>query len=274
MIRNGRRRSPTSSPAATWRPTWPCSSVPARDAAAFFEQQSTKARLDLEAAQKQLTDFQRAKGITSSEERYDVENSRLADIARQLTDVEAQLFDSRSRQTVSRGNADNMPEVLQNQLIQGMKSELGRLEARMSQQGASLGGNHPEMLRMQQEAETLRAAIRNETGKVVGSLGRANEINRARAAELKAAYEAQRQKVLAVKSSRDEIEVLKRDVESAQRAYESVRQKLTQEDLKSKVTQSSVRIVAEATRPILPSSPNLPLNVLVAAVLSTLLGLA
>ncbi|MGE0315571.1 MAG: chain length determinant protein EpsF [Lautropia sp.] len=246
---------------------------PARDAVTFFEEQSAKARLELETAQKKLTDFQQSKGITSSDERFDVENARLGDIAKQLTEVEAQLIESRGRQSVSRGSADNMPEVLQNQLIQGMKSELSRLEARMSQQGASLGPNHPEMLRMREEAATLRTTIASETRRVVGSLGRANEINRQRAAELKAAYEAQRKKVLAVKGSRDEIDVLKRDVESAQRAYETIRQKLAQESLKSEVTQSSVRLVAAATRPILPSSPNLPLNTLVAAVLSTLLGL-
>ena len=246
---------------------------PARDAVAFYEQQATKARLDLEDIQKKLTDYQRAKGITSSDERVDVENARLQDIGRQLTDVEAQLTDSRSRQSSSRGGVDNQPEVLSNQLIQGMKSELSKLEARISQQGASLGQNHPEMLRMREEIATLRTSINSETARVIGSLGRANEINQARSRELRVAFEKQRQLVLSIKSSRDDIEVLKRDVESAQRAYETIRQKLTQEDLKSKVTSSSVRLVAEAARPILPSSPNLPMNTLAAAVLSTLLGL-
>ena len=246
---------------------------PARDAARFYEQQATKARLDLEGAQKKLTDFQRAQGITSSDERADVENARLSDIARQLTEVEAQLADSSSRQRTSRGGVDSMPEVLQNQLIQGMKQALSNLEARTSQQSASLGPNHPEMLRMREEAATLRNSIAVETQKVIGSLGRSNEINRARQAELRAAYEAQRQKVLASRSSRDEIEVLKREVENAQTAYNNIRTKLSQEDLKSNVTTSSARLVADASRPILPSSPNLPMNTLAAAVLSTLLGL-
>ena len=154
---------------------------PARDAVAFYEQQATKARLDLEDIQKKLTDYQRAKGITSSDERVDVENARLQDIGRQLTDVEAQLTDSRSRQSSSRGGVDNQPEVLSNQLIQGMKAELSKLEARISQQGASLGPNHPEMLRMREEIATLRTTINSETARVIGSLGRSNEINQARA---------------------------------------------------------------------------------------------
>lgn len=246
---------------------------PARDAVAFYEQQATKARLDLEEIQKKLTEFQRRTGITSSDERADVENARLQDIGRQLTDIEALLTESRSRQASSRGSVDNQPEVLSNQLIQGMKSELSRLEARMSQQSASLGPSHPEMLRMREEAATLRTSISSETARVIGSLGRANEINASRARELRAAFEKQRALVLSIKSSRDEIDVYKRDIESAQRAYDTIRQKLTQEDLKSKVTTSSVRLVAEAQRPILPSSPNLPMNTLAAAVLSTLLGL-
>lgn len=246
---------------------------PARDAARFYEQQAIKSRLDLEANQKKLTDFQRTQGITSSDERSDVEIARLADITRQLTEVEAQLADSASRQRTSRGGAENMPEVLDNQLIQGMKQELSRLEARVAQQGASLGQNHPEMLRMKEEAAALRSSVAVETQKVIGSLSRANEINRARRDELRAAEEAQRQKVLASRSSRDEIEVLKREIESSQKAYDTIRQKLAQEELKSNVTTSSVRLVAEATPPILPSSPNLPVNTLAAAVLSTLLGL-
>lgn len=247
---------------------------PQRGKTEFFGEQAAVAREELEQAQARLTRFQQENGITSTDEASDVENSRLQDIARELTAVQALRADSASRRgAVRSGSAETLPEVLQNPVIQSLKQNLTSLEQRIAQRGASLGQNHPEMQRMRQEAASLRSQLRREIETVSGGVTRLDQINAQREAQLRAEYEKQRARVLEIKGARDQIAVLQRDVESAQRAYEDLRQKQSSARIESNVTQSSVVLIAEATPPILPSSPNLKRNALIAAVLSTLLGL-
>ena len=247
---------------------------PQRDKTQFFGEQAAVARAELEAAQAVLTKFQQEKGITSADEASDVENSRLQDIARELTTVQAMRADSASRRgAVGSGSASTLPEVLQNPVIQSLKQSLTAIEQRIAQRGASLGPSHPEMLRMQQEAQSLRGRLNQEIATISGGVTRLDQINAQREAQLRAEYDKQRKRVLDIKEARDRLAVLQRDVESAQRAYEDLRQKQSTARIESNVTQSSVILISEATAPILPSSPNLKRNALVAAVLSTLLGL-
>ncbi len=247
---------------------------PQRGKTEFFGEQAAVAREELEQAQAKLTRFQQENGITSADEASDVENSRLQDIARELTAVQALRADSASRRGAARsGSAETLPEVLQSPVIQSLKQNLTALEQRIAQRGASLGQNHPEMKRMRQEAGSLRSQLRREISTVSGGVTRLDEINARREAQLRAEYEKQRSRVLEIKGARDQIAVLQRDVESAQNAYENLRQKQSSARIESNVTQSSVVLIAEATPPILPSSPNLKRNALIAAVLSTLFGL-
>lgn len=248
--------------------------APQKDKTEFFGEQAQVARAELEAAQTLLTKFQQEKGITSADEAGDVENARLQDIARELTTVQALRADSGSRSSAaSRGNVANLPEVLNNPLIQTLKTNLTTLEQLISQRGSSLGESHPEMQRMRNEAQTLRGRLNAEIANVTSGVTRLDQINRQRETQLRAEYEKQRQRVLGIKEARDRLAVLQRDVESAQRAYEDLRQKQSAARIESNVTQSSVLLIAEATPPILPSSPNLKRNAIIAAVMSTLLGL-
>ena len=85
-----------------------------------FDGQNATLRADLEAAQKRLSDYQQKQGIVATDDRLDLENARLAELSTQLSVAQAQKVDSRSRQAQS-GNAENLPEVMQNGLIQSLK---------------------------------------------------------------------------------------------------------------------------------------------------------
>ena len=91
---------------------------------------------------------------------------------------------------------------------------------------------------------------------------------------MRAALEVQRNKVLTLNRSRDELQLLTREVESAQQAYNSAMQRLNQTDLEGKSNLSSVSILDTAKVPDKPDSPKILLNVLVSIFLGTLLGLS
>ena len=78
--------------------------------------------------------------------------------------------------------------------------------------------------------------------------------------------------MLGLNRQRDEVSILTRDVESAQRAFEGVSQRSAQTRLESLSVQTNTVILSPASEPTDPSRPKTPLNVLVALVLGTLLG--
>jgi chain length determinant protein tyrosine kinase EpsG len=251
---------------------------PARQTKGFFDTQTQALRDRLESAQNRLTAYQRDKGIVSADERLDVENTRLSELSTQLVALQALAGEAGRKQALardaaSRGSSADVPEVLSSPLIQSLKSELSRVDARFEQQSAVLGSRHPDILKLQEERTSITKKIDRETAAITGSLGNSFKIQSQREGDLKAALENQRRKVLEIKQVRDELTVLQRDVDSAQRSFDAVAQRLSQTTLESQSNQSNVVVLTPASEPRKRSSPKLMLNTALGAFLGTLLGI-
>ena len=91
-------------------------------------------------------------------------------------------------------------------------------------------------------------------------------------AELQSLVEGQKKAVLALRSQRDEASVLLRDVDTAQRAYDAVAQRLSQLAIEVKAEQTPARVLSAAVEPLAPSKPNIVKNTLVGLILGMLGG--
>ncbi len=248
---------------------------PAKASSSFFDSRAKEARAALESAQARLSTFQRERGIIATDERLDVENARLNDLSSQAVMLQALASESASRQVQARGaSADKLQEVLANPVVGSLKAELARSEVRLQEYRARLGDNHPQVLETNANIQALRARIDAETQRVTAGVGVSDNIARQRDADVRAALEAQRNKVLRMKAVRDEGAVLLRDVESAQRALELLTGRLNQTTLESQSTQTSVNLLNAAEPPIKHSSPKILLNAAVAVLLGAALALA
>jgi len=248
---------------------------PARQYSSFFDLRAKEMRDQLEQAQAKLSQFQNENGVIAVDERLDVENARLQELSTQYVGLQSLASDSVSRQAAARGNgADRMQEVLNNPLIAGLKADQARLEARLQELTSKLGDKNPQVIETRANLAELKSRIDTETSKVSSSLGISNNINQQRAGEIKAALEAQRAKVMKMKALRDQGSVLSRDVESAQRAYDTVLARLTQSSLESQTTQSNISMLTQATPPLKPSSPRVALNSILSIFVGALLALA
>lgn len=244
--------------------------APARQYAAFFEEQTKTARTKLEAAQKALSDYQLANGITSADERLDYETAKLNETSSQLTGIQGQTTDSQSKRQSSK--ADTVAEVMQSPLINGLKADIARLEAKLTESSGNLGKNHPQTQRSEAELATLKAQLVAETRKITSAIDTTYQVSKQREAQLQAALASQKTKVLALNKQRDELNVLRRDIETAQRAFEVVSQRASQTSIESQTNQTNISVLNPATSPAEPSKPRVFLNLLVSIFLGTLLG--
>ncbi|MEF7616499.1 chain length determinant protein EpsF [Aquincola sp. MAHUQ-54] len=247
---------------------------PAKQFSAFFVAQSKEARSALEEAQAKLSAYQREKGIIAADERLDVENARLAELSSQLVQIQAISGESSSRQAQAQGaSGDRLQEVLSNPLIGGLRADLTRNEAKLQELNSKLGDNHPQVVEAKANITELRARIDAEIRRVTGGVTVTNTINKQREAQVRGELEAQRAKLLEMKAVRDQGQVLVREVENAQRAYDGVMQRLNQTAMESQTNQSYANLLTTAQPPAEHASPKMVLNTALAVFLGALLAL-
>ena len=246
---------------------------PAKQYSNFFDTRAKDARETLERAQAKLSAFQKTNGIIANDERLDVENARLSELSSQLVQLQALSSESGSRQAqANSGAGDKLQEVLNNPVVAGLKADLSRYEAKLQELSARLGDNHPQVVEAKANIAELRNKVDAETRRVTGGVGVTNTINRQRTGEVRGSLEAQRAKLLKMKSVRDEGSVLIRDLEAAQRTYETLVGRFNQSTLESQNTQSNINVLTPAAAPLEPSSPKIFLNSLLAVFIGTLLA--
>jgi len=249
---------------------------PARTSTTFFDERATQLRSSLEAAQAKLSDFQRQHGLLTiggAEERLDVETARLNELSSQLVSLQAQTGESGSRQSQARANPEKSPEVINNPVISGLSAEVLRQETRLNEMSARLGDRHPSIVEQRAAVAQLRSQLASESRRVAASLGVSDTVNQQRLAQVRTSLEAQRTKVLELTTRRDEARVLQKDVQNAQSAFDAVTGRSTQSATESQARMSNVSVLKTATPPALASSPQMDVNLGVAALLGSVLAL-
>ncbi len=242
--------------------------APARQTAAWFDQQIVQLRDNLDKAQQKLTAYQREQGIVESEERLDVETRRMADLAGQMVAAQSAAFDAGSR---TRDSA-SLPEVTNNPVVQGLKAQVAQGEGKLAELSRRVGDNHPDLLRLQAEVNTYKAKLERELSVATRGVGATAGAARQRYNELNSAFAQQKAKVLGLKQQREEATLLARDVENAQRIYDSALQRYGQSRMEAQSTQTDVAVLNPAVAPTEPSKPRVILNILLSLFLGTLLG--
>jgi len=251
---------------------------PTRQAAAWFDEQLKSLRASLEDAQARLTNYHREKGIVSADERLDVENARLGELSTQLVRTQDQTFDwttrgQQARELLRRGGTlEELPEVIANPHIQKLRSDLLQGEVKLQELATQYGANYPQYQRLLSENQSLRAKIDAEMRKIMAGLEGSARQSGQREAELKNAMTAQRSRLLELKEDRDELMVLTRNMESAQRAYDTALQRGVINQVESHVSQANVTVLNPAAVPARPYRPRVALNVALSVAVGTMLG--
>ena len=248
---------------------------PTRQAANFFDDQLKGLRRDLEEAQIKLAAFQREKGIIASDERIDVETARLSELSTQALQAQAATFEAGSRSGLSNrsGSPESLPEVLSNPVIQSLKTEMLRAEAKLAELSTRMGPNHPQYQQQAAEVQGLRSKMNDEMRRVQAGVNNVTAQNAGRQAALQRAMDEQRKRVIELRDARAQATVLQRDVETAQKAYEAALARYLVNKVESGAKQANVTILNPATEPTNPSRPKVLVNIILGIIVGMVLGL-
>jgi len=242
--------------------------TPAKQTAAWFDQQIVELRQKLDEAQQKLTAYQREKGIVESDERLDVETRRMGDIASQMVAAQSALADASSRTR----DSNSLPEVINNPVVQGLKAQVSQGEGKLADLAKRVGVNHPDYQRTLAEVNSYKAQLASELSTATRGVGATAGAAQQRYADLGAAFAKQKANVLALKQQREEASLLARDVQNAQQIYDSALQRYGQSRMEAQSTQTDIAVLNPAVPPIKPSQPKVFLNILLSVFLGGMLG--
>lgn len=246
---------------------------PAKRYSGFFDVSAKELRQKLEAAQAKLSEFQQKQGIVVTDERLDVEMSRLSELSQSYVGMQTAVADSESRRAQVNAQALNTQEVMNSPAVASQKQDVIRLEAVLNQLQTRMGDQHPTVIEAKSNLREARDKLAAEVRRVSTSYNVNNTINVSRAAQVKAALEEQRAKVLKMKQARDEATMLLRDVDYAQRAYDGVMQRANLNSLESQAQQNNVMPLEYAPVPSIATSPRVFTNLFLGAMGGAMLAL-
>ena len=252
---------------------------PAKQDTREFDEQIKGLRQNLEQAETKLAKFQQEKGIVATDERLDLETGRLNEISSQLAMAQSQSYESQARQRqlreflASGGTSGAPADVWTSPVVQQLRQGVAEREAKLSDLSKRMGPNHPQYQAASNELQQLRSQLSSEMRAAAqGALANSN-VAPQREGSLRSALEQQRGRVLKLKSARNALAILQREVDAARQAYDAAAQRLTQSRMAGDVGETSGTIVDSAVVPTRPAGPNTALNVGLALAAGLVLGI-
>jgi succinoglycan biosynthesis transport protein ExoP len=156
--------------------------------------------------------------------------------------------------------------------VAALNAEIVTEEVRLREMTARLGDSHPQLIAQETRLSELKAQLAKERARSANNLGFDTGANQSRLAQVTAALEVQRAKVLGMQRQREQAATLQREVDNAQRAYDTMLQRVSQSSIELQNTFNNVVVLKNATVPMVPSAPNILKNIAASLVIGALLG--
>ena len=245
---------------------------PSQRTVVYFNDQVKQLRATLDAAQQRLSKYEQEHGIVNADKALDVESVRLNELSNQAVLAQSAAMEAAARQRQASGDAAQSPDVANSPLIQNLRMGVATAEAKLAEVGGRLGPNHPLYQSARAELDKQRASLATQIGMASRAVGANAAILQQRGGDVVAALAAQKDKVLRLNRTRDELSLLSKEVDNAQRAYDTVAQRLTLTSIDAQANQADVAVLTAALPPLKPYGPKLLLNLLIGLFAGTLLG--
>src|SRR5262249_93053 len=150
--------------------------------------------------------------------------------------------------------------VLQNALIQTLKADLSRLEAREAALGRmSLAGN-PELQQVRAQLRQTRGRLQAEINRTVGGVESQYLAARSTEEGLRAELERQEGTVVDLKQVSGQYVKLDQAVQANRSLHAALLQRAGESEVVRGLQRSNITVLDPAERPSMPSRPNAPLN--------------
>src|SRR3984885_8968054 len=215
-----------------------------------------------EEFQQKLTDYQKKTGILGTDETHNIILDKLEDLNKGLSTAEGDRIIKEAKYRIAMTeNPELIANIAPESVLGALYKERAEVRSQYAQLAAKYGASYPRVAQLQSQLNELDASIVDEIRKV-GDTVRA-EYQASLKAEQMLQTSFDKQKGEAYKLNEDAIQyaILRRDVESSRDLYDGLLKKLKEAGIMAGLKSSNINIVDQASIPVEPIEPNIPLNI-------------
>jgi capsular exopolysaccharide synthesis family protein len=253
-----------------------------KNAVLWLHERVDEEREKVEHAERKLLEYKEKKGIFTdfSSDVEKITAQKLARLNSQVIDAEAHRVEAETRYKQALAlkknpdMLDSIPEVLSNDLIREIKQMEVNLYKRISELSKKYGKNHPKMIAVQSEIDSLNNRKHKEIQRVINSLRNEYQVALAKEKTLLQALSKQKKESMDLNQKSIQYGVLQREAESARHMYELLIKRFKETSLTEDMKTGNVRIVDPAEVPKYPIRPRKKLNIFLGTILGLFMGIA
>lgn len=249
---------------------------PAKQTTQWFNQQLEGLRTDLVEKQDALSNYQEKHNIIVSSDRLDLESAKLEELSSMLIAVQSERLNSQSRsdqiENTKRGQVET--RALDNPRVQKLATDMAQAQGRLNELATQVGENHPQYRQALSEVDSLKKQMNRQIELISTGLKSSIELSQAREEQLKTELAHQKELVLQLSRNRNEITLLRQEVDNAQAAYDAALARTAESRLESQIAATDVAVLNSALTPGRPTSPKPMMTTLLATIIGLLLGTA
>jgi len=130
-----------------------------RKASGWMEQQLDELKAKVEKSEQAVVDYERQNAIISLNDKQNIEEQKLADLSKDLTDAQAEALRADSVYTVLHDSEGRSPALLANDLLTRLEDRYADIRAQYVDARAQYGPNYPKVMRLHDQADEIRAHI-------------------------------------------------------------------------------------------------------------------
>lgn len=252
----------------------------ARDALTWLASQVRDLKSKVNESELVLQQYREQAGLVSVEEKQSLTVKKLGEFNSAYIEAKARRLEMETRLAELRRAAqkpdllESSPMVVNNTLIQKLKSQLVELEIQRSKLLKTYKEKHPEVIKVQTQIDEIARRVKEEVDKLAFTMESEYNVLKAREAAMLQATDQYRAEAQNLSKKEIQYGILKREADSNQQLYDVLLKKLKETSLIQGLDTNNVRIVEPAVAPKTPVRPQKARNLAMATVLGLALGLA
>ena len=239
----------------------------------FMEKQIEELKAKMERSTSALAQFERELNVINPEEKTSILSARLLQLNTEYTNAQAdRVRKEAASNSLRTGTLEAAQSSTQGESLRKLAEHLAEAQEKFAQVQAQYGANHPEY----KKAATQVAAIQSQLEKT------RNNISQRVGVEYREAVNREQMLQKAVADTKAEFDrlnarsfqyqQLKREADADKKLYEEIATKIKEAGINANFQNSSIRLADLARAAVKPVFPNIPLNLVLAFLFSSLLG--
>jgi capsular exopolysaccharide synthesis family protein len=221
----------------------------------WLTRQLEDVRQKLERSETALQHFVRSAGLVVGE--GSDANAEIRDLQQELTKASADRAIRQSRYEIAaKSQPDAIPELLDDTSIRTQRATLEELRVQLAEASATLTGEHYRVKRLRSQIREVESSLAENQARILARLGHESESAARRYELLQTLYKEQLQHAAGQSAKLAQYNVLRQDVETIRRLYDSLLQRVKESGIATALRASNVRIVEAANPPTQPAHPD------------------